>query len=516
MKNKHLFLLLNLFITISYANNNETTLPEFNVKDYGAVDDGKTINTRSIQNAIDAAYAENGGVVVFPKGKFVSGTLVIKSNVHFLFKGGAFLLGSTNPEDYPKLDLGNERISSKTDDNSKLALIWAYKANNIAITGKGTIDGQGRLLALAIDSLHHKGVVIDPNYGGRPSETLRPKIINFLKCEKVTVSGITIKNSASWVQTYDLCKYVTIENIKVNSTAYWNNDGINITDSRHIRIRNCDVNAADDGITLKSYFEDEYSDDVTISNCRVRSSASAIKFGTASIGGFKNVTIDSITVYDTFRSAIAIETVDGGFVENVHVSNINAINTGNAIFVRLGHRSGKNPGTLKNVTFKNIKVQVPFGRPDIDYDLRGPATGYFHNRHPASIVGIPRADISGVVLENIEISYPGRASKGMAYLPLWRLDDVPENIDHYPEYTMFGELPSWAFYVRHVKSISFKNIKLRLQNSDYRPAFVFDDVQGLDIKNIELPKGLKNQIVVRESEIISIDSEDTNQIKKID
>ncbi|TXN35218.1 glycoside hydrolase family 28 protein [Flagellimonas hymeniacidonis] len=516
MKKRNILLLLNLFITISYANSYKATLSRFNIKDFGAVDDGKTINTKFIQKAINAAHEENGGVVVFPKGKFVSGTLIIKSNIHFLFEEGSFLLGSKNPGDYPKLDLKNERVSSKTDDNSKLALIWGYKANNISITGKGIIDGQGRPLALAIDSLHHKGVIVDPNYSGRPSETLRPKIINFLKCEKVAVSGITIKNSASWVQTYDLCKFVTIENIKVNSTAYWNNDGINITDSRHVRIRNCDVNAADDGITLKSYFEDEYNDDVIISNCRVRSSASAIKFGTASIGGFKNITIDSISVYDTFRSAIAIETVDGGFIENVHVSNINAINTGNAIFVRLGYRSGKKPGKLKNVTFKNIKVQIPFGRPDLNYDLRGPATGYFHNRHPASIVGIQGANISGVVLENVEISYPGRASKGMAYIPLWRLDDVPENIDHYPEYTMFGELPSWAFYVRYVEGITFNNIKLRLEDSDYRPAFVFHHVQDIAIENLELPMGLEYQIVTKGVQVISADSASSNQIKKFD
>ena len=475
---------------------------EFNILNYEAKADGKTINTQAIQKAIDTAHKQGGGRVLFPEGSFLTGTLLLKSDVELYLSKGATLLGSTNPTDYPKLDLSETEVSSKTDDNSKLALIWAYKAENISITGNGTIDGQGRELALTIDSLYHFGQLKDPKYSTRrmrPSEVVRPKIINVLECKNIKVDGITIMNSASWVQTYELSQNISIKNLKVNSTAYWNNDGINITDSQHVLIENCDINAADDGITLKSYFPDKFSDDVLIQNCKVRSSASAVKFGTASFGGFKNITIQNIEVYDTFRSAVALEAVDGGYIENVVVKNIKATNTGNAIFVRLGHRAGEIPGYVRNVAIENIDIQIPFGRPDINYDLRGPEVDYFHNIHPMVIAGIPGHPIENITLKNVKIQYPGRASKAMAFVPLWRLHTVPEDIKGYPEFSKFGELPSWGFYVRHVNGIDFKNVDLKLENEDFRPAFVFDDVKRLRMKDVSLPVKSKDQIILFES-----------------
>ena len=119
-------------------------------------------------------------------------------------------------------------------------------------------------------------------------------------------------------------------------------------------------------------------------------------------GGFRNVTIDNIEVYDTFRSAIAIETVDGGGLENVRVTRVQARNTGNPLFIRLGHRAGEKPGYLRNIYIGQMKVEVPFGRPDEDYDLRGPAVTFFHNPIPSSVTGIPGSQVENVVIEDVE------------------------------------------------------------------------------------------------------------------
>ena len=128
------------------------------------------------------------------------------------------------------------------------------------------------------------------------------------------------------------------------------------------------------------------------------------------------------------------------------------------------------------------------------------ALAFFHNPFPSSISGIPGHDIEDVRLENIEIVCPGRASKGMAYLPLSRLEDVPENEKGYPEFTMFEELPSWGFYVRHVDGIQMKDIKLRLEADDFRPAFVFDRVNRLSLTEINLPADKRNnQVVLRKT-----------------
>ncbi|MEO5996657.1 MAG: glycoside hydrolase family 28 protein [Chitinophagaceae bacterium] len=488
----------------------------FNIVDYGAVPDTKTLNTKAIQTAIDAASKNNGGKVIFPKGCFLTGSIEMKSDVAIFLEEGAILLGSTNPDDYKAMNTDGRPVSPKKDDNSQLALLLAYKANNISLSGLGLIDGQGRALALNIDSLHHAGIRIDPNYSNknmRPSETVRPKLFRFSECNNVKISDLKIKNGACWGLSFELCSNLTINNISLTNRAYWNNDGMDITDCRNVRITNCNVNAADDGICLKSYYPGYFNDHIYIANCTIRSSASAIKFGTASYGGFKNATIENIKIFDTFRSAIALECVDGGIIENINIHKINAVNTGNAIFIRLGHRDGETPGIVRNVHIKDVIVQVPFGRPDINYDMRGPEVDFFHNPFPSSIAGIPGHDIENVVLENIAISYPGRASKGMAYIPLSRLEQVPEKEKDYPEFSMFSELPAWGLYVRHVSGLTLKNIKLTLVDQDFRPAFIFDDVKKLKMEQIKLPDSRIKQIILRKTSIEQLDDNLKSSVK---
>ncbi|TDD94286.1 glycoside hydrolase family 28 protein [Flavobacterium cellulosilyticum] len=501
-----------LFLFGFKTNAQKTSQPqkEFLINKYGAVPDGITLNTQAIQKAIDAAFKKNkGGCVVFPKGAFLSGSIQLKSNVSLNLQEGAVLLGSTNPLDYKKMDFPGRPDSPKKDDNSQLALLLAHKANAIKLFGKGKIDGQGLQLALTIDSLHHAGIAIDPNYSirrNRPNETMRPKLFRFSQCNDITITDLQLGAASCWGLSFELCTNLTLDRLTIVNRSYWNNDGIDITDCKEVKVINCNLDTADDGICLKSYYPGYANDGIYIANCTIRSSASAIKFGTASYGGFKNVVIKDIQVFDTFRSAIAIESVDGGIIENISVSNITALNTGNAIFIRLGHRDGEKPGVIRNVTISNVKVQVPFGRPDNNYDLRGPEVDFFHNPFPSSIVGIPGYTIENVVLENIEINLPGRATKGMAYIPLSRLQQVPEEVKSYPEFSMFGELPAYGFYIRHVNGITMKNIKLTLDNSDFRPAFVFDDVQDITMNKIAIPDSKKGQIILKNSSQNHVDN----------
>ena len=189
-----------------------------------------------------------------------------------------------------------------------------------------------------------------------------------------------MQNSTAWVQNYKNCSNVIIDSVHVFSNTFWNNDGIDLVDCKNARITNCIINAADDGICLKSEERNGRCENIYIANCRVRSSASAIKFGTASHGGFKKITVRNIYVYDTYRSAIAIETVDGGILEDIDVRNINGVNTGNAIFIRLGHRNKDSVySQLRNVYIANVKVQVPKEKSDRDYPMEGPALKYPSN-----------------------------------------------------------------------------------------------------------------------------------------
>lgn len=298
-----------------------------------------------------------------------------------------------------------------------MALVMAQDAQHIAIENEGVIDGNGLQLALNADSLHHTGELVDAHYNvrrQRPSELVRPKLFFFTGCDDVKITGGEYRSSANWGLSFDQCSNMLLTGFKVYNRAYWNNDGIDITDCQHVRISQCDINSADDGICLKSYHTESANQDIRIDSCHIVSSASAVKFGTASWGGFKNIEVGHIRVKDTYRSAIAIESVDGAVIDSIYVHDIHAENTGNAIFVRLGQRAGQRKGCIKNVMIQNLYCEVPFGKPDEAYDLRGPDLDVIHNPIPSSMTGIPGNPIGSVTLENIEIKYPGRATKGQA------------------------------------------------------------------------------------------------------
>lgn len=496
-----------IFVTISLFVSLSLSAKDFSIIDFGAVGDGVTMNTVFIQNAIDSAHAFGKSRVVVPEGTFLFGSIDLKSNVELHLERGAILLGSPIHEDYRKIESSYQR-----------GFILASYQENIAITGEGTIDGQGRAAALYLDSLYHLGQLPEKRYNNvekRPKFYMRPMLVLFVGCKNVIIEDITLLNSGSWIQHYDRCENLRITGIHVYSDAYWNNDGLDISDCKNVTVRNCYIDAADDGICLKSHFVDEYMDNVHISDCVVRSSASAVKFGTKSEGGFKNVTIKNIKVFDTYRSAIAIESVDGGFLENIVVDSIRAVNTGNAIFIKLGQREvDRKKSTLKNVVLRNIQVEVAYERPDYAYDIRGPSLPFFHNTFPSSITGMPGHYVENVILENISIHYPGKGNKGMAYSPLSRLDNVPENEADYPEFSMFGELPAWGFYVRHVKGIKFKDVTVRIEDPDYRPAFVFDDVQNVKMESINIEGDSKEDLIIlHKTNNVEIDND--NAVRKM-
>ena len=446
----------------------------FDVKRFGARGDGKTYDTRAIQSAIDAANQAGGGAVVLPAGNFPSASLVLKSHVELRLEAGATLLGSEWLPDYPK-------------DRGLQAFLVADGQEDIAISGAGTIDGQGRQLVQDIIRRILAGEIDDPlipMHLNWPSH--RVKIVVFRKCRNVRVSDVTMKDAASWVQNYVQCDGLVIKGIHVISTAYRNNDGLDITDCTQVRVSDCDVNASDDGICLKSERGGKGCEDVEISHCRIRSSASALKLGTASYGGFRNIYAHDLEVYDTFRSAVALESVDGGVLKNIRVENITATNTGNAIFLKLGHRVSDAPvGTLSDVTIRNVKVDVPAGAPDAAYEFSGPPPQEPHNVYPSSITGLPGHPVTNVLLENIEIIYAGGGVPERAHVAWNAPDQVPEQAGKYPEFSMFGELPAWGFYVRHAEGMEFRNCQITLQQSDYRPAMIFDDVRGVHLTKVD-------------------------------
>lgn len=485
---------------------------QFNIINYGAKPDGVTNNVDAIQKAIDDACKEGGGKVLIPAGRFLSGVIHLKSNVELNLDHEAVLLASTDRAGYGP-------------DMKASAFIVAENVKNVSITGKGLIDGQCDLLMADIYKKLRAGKLFDSEWKEfnawhqrRPGEANRPKIIEFKNCVGITLKNIHLQNSTCWVQKYKDCSNILLDSVYVFSNSFWNNDGIDLVDCKNARVTNCFVNSADDGICLKSEDRTKICENIFVSDCKVRSSASAVKLGTASEGGFKNIVVRNIQVYDTYRSAIAIEAVDGGVVENVEVNNIHAVNTGNAIFIRLGHRNKDDVySKLRNVVIANLNVQVPKGKPDKGYPMEGPelryppnhkfgtaakyesvspwnnpgydtaAIPYPHNVFPSSITGLPGHYIENIKLENIEIVYEGGARKEANYFPIDSIHSITEAETAYPEFSMFGELPAWGLYVRHVKGLTLKNVKMKFINEDFRAACIFDDVEALNLTNLSIP-----------------------------
>jgi hypothetical protein len=446
---------------------------DYNASMFGAKSNGTTLNTSSIQKGIDYISENGGGRLVFYVGRYLTGTIYLKSNVTIHLEEGAILVGSTNPFDY-------ERNFNWT------ALIFALGQENIGITGKGVIDGQGFLVANNLVDMIHKGVVKDPLKYDRPNETIRPQNIYFRSCKNVVIRDIMLKDPGSWNQQYDQCRNLVIDNITVDSKSYWNNDGVDIVDCDSVVVSNSYFDAADDGICLKSHDPNFFCQNVWIRNNKVRTSANGIKFGTVGRGGFKDITIVNNVVFDTYRSAVTFAAVDGGIVENILVDSLRSLNTGNVIFLRIGARSGPNPGRIKGVTISNVYAEVPATKPDAGYNYEGPVEDLPRNISPSSIVGMPDAMIENITLRNIEIHYPGGGNPHYAKVGLDELDKVPELEKNYPEFSMFRELPAWGFYIRHAKGIIMDNVKLLCDRNDYRTAVVLDDVHGATFSKLQV------------------------------
>jgi polygalacturonase len=449
---------------------------DYTVADFGAKNDGITINTRTIQKAIDYIHEKGGGRLVFETGTYVTGSIYLKSNVTLHLEQGATILGSTNPFDYIK----DKKIGW-------MSMIFAVNQENIGITGKGTINGRGYITANNMVNYIHRGIYTDILKLDRPNETNRPQNIYFRECKNITIKDITLRDPASWNQTYDQCKNLYVDGIYVDSKSYWNNDGIDVVDCDGVVIKNSYFDAADDVICFKSHSADFICQNVVVDNCVGRSSANGLKFGTVSRGGFKNFKVTNLTIFDTFRSAITFAAVDGAEIENIVVDGVRSINTGNVIFLRIGDRWGKGKKPyMKNITISNVYAEVPLGKPDAGYNYEGPVEDLPRNISPASIVGLVENKIQNVTLKNIHIVYPGEgnplyAKRGLSPA---ELDGVPEMRDVYPEFSQFKELPAWGFYIRHAEGITFENVTFTAKKKDYRPSIVLDDVQGASFSGL--------------------------------
>jgi len=414
-----------------------------NVRDHGARGDGRTIDTAAIQDAIDTCADAGGGHVYVPAGTFLTGTLFLRRFVALYLDHGATLLGSTYLSDYPTV---RPSFRSYTDNYTERSLIYAEGAEHISILGPGTIDGQGATFS---GTRQYKG---------------RPYLLRIISCRHVLVRDVTMLNSAMWTQHFMACEHITIDNIHVRTRVNKNNDGIDIDGCRYVHISNCHIDSGDDAIALKASAHLP-SRDICITNCIISSFCNAIKLGTESNGGFHNIVVSNCTIYNTRLAGIAIEMVDGGFLDGITVTNIVMDHVSGGIFVRLGNRARpfragmERPGmgSLRNIVLNNI-------------------SGTGCGNVGCAISGLPGYPIENVIMERIRLTFEGGGTLSDAQ------STPPELPEAYPEYNMFGRLPAYGFYCRHVQKLDMAHVDVSFDGVDMRPAVVCEDVQNLSVQ----------------------------------
>ena len=498
------FALLSPATRATYSSVSIATGPTvYDVRTFGAKGDGNTVDTAAINKAIDAAAAAGGGTVYFPAGNYLSVSIHLRSNLSLYLDQGATIIAANTSNDV-KYDPPEPNLWDKYQDFGHShwhnSLIWGENLTNISILGPGTIWGKGLVRNGSQSRTQQQNDALNANRTNEPKQpfgypnprdAVEPgwgnKAIALKLCRNVIIRDITIFHGGHFAILATGVDNFTIDNVKIDT----NRDGIDIDACKNVRISNCTINSPfDDGICPKSSFALGYAratENVTITNCQVSGydegtmldgtykreytrysvvsgPTGRIKFGTESNGGFKNITISNC-VFDYCRG-LALEEVDGGFLEDVTISHITMRDiTNSPFFLRLGSRlRGPQPitvGALRRINISDVII-------------------YNAEAKFASIIsGIPGHDIEDVRLNNISIYYKGGGTKAQAGLqPL-------ENEDAYPEPAMFGVLPAYGFFIRHVRGLKMSDVKVTYLNEDARPPFILLDAKEVELRHIK-------------------------------
>jgi len=458
-----------------------------NVRNFGAVGDGKMLDTPAINRAIDAVAAAGGGTVFFPAGVYASYSIHLKSNVCLYLDQGATILAASTPFEgkttggYDEAEPQGawEPYQDYGHNHWHNSLIWGELIHDVSILGPGLIWGKG------LSRGHDEKALPDTTKPG-----VGNKAIALKNCYNVILRDFSILQGGWFGILATGVDNLTIDNLKIDT----NRDGMDIDCCRNVRVSNCTVNSPwDDAICPKSSFALGYArptENVTITNCYVTGdfelgslldgtwkrrppgpknwATGRIKLGTESNGGFRNITISNC-VFENCRG-FALETVDGALCEDITFTDIAMRGVGYApLFLRLGTRmrgpQGTPVGTLKRVILSNI---VSSGAGII----------------PSILSGVPGHDIEDIKISDVYFEQIGGGSAALAAI------EPPLKENAYPEPNMFGDLPASGIFIRHVRNLEVSNVKIATVQADARPAFWLADVDGADFFRVRVPDGV--------------------------
>jgi polygalacturonase len=455
----------------------------FDPRRFGARGDGASRDTGAIQRAIDECSQSGGGTVLVSPGTYLVGTVVLKSNVNLHLLPGATLLGSTQMADYYL----PEPAKSAFKGPIKQHVIFAYRAQNISITGQGTIDGHSSAFLVRNGRPDPRPEDMWKEVAGfnwKLTASVSP-MVELVECTHVLMEDVTLQNAAGWTLRPTACDGVVIRGIRIRNPIYTpNGDGIDPSGCQNVLISHCDIFTGDDAICIKNfdpyggdwsrfdpYGESRLSRNIVVTDCVLNTCCNGLKIGVESPGDYENITFTNCTVTsngsvplnERVIAGIALEVTEGGSIQGVSISNITMKNVRTPIFIRM-QDSYKNkelsaPGRLSGVKISGVQ-----------------ASGAILT---SSISGIPGKIVEDVSLENIRIESdePGR--------PEWTMQNIPEQQHAYPEARTFGRLPSFGLYVRHAKAVQLRDVHFHTTTTDPRPCVMFEDVNGLSLVQVD-------------------------------
>jgi polygalacturonase len=379
----------------------------FSVTDYGTKGDGKNIDTQAIGAALDAAEKAGGGVVKFPAGTYLTGAIHLRSNVELHLDKDATILFSTDPADYPVILTRWEG----TECMNFCGLLTGQDLHDIAITGEGTIEGQGanwwawaRKAGASARHLRELGETTDDpkqRVFGTADAALRPCMFEPINCQRVLLEGVKFDNSPMWTIHPIYCSDITAKNLDVHGTGP-NTDGFDPDSCSNLLIENCTFNTGDDCICLKSGRDKDgrrvgkATENVTVRHCTFGKGHGTVVIGSEMSGGVRNVFAEDLTA-DGTDAGVRIKTRRGrgGTVENITYRNMNLKNIAKqAISIDMFYDAGNNPGVDQSSAeglpvFKNITIE--------NFNCDGAN---------AAIVlrGLPDSPIQGVTMNNVDIT----------------------------------------------------------------------------------------------------------------
>lgn len=458
----------------------------YDIRDFGAKGDGKTLDTAALQAAIDACHADQGGTVLVPAGVFPIGTTELKSNVTLHIAAQGKLLGTADGKQYfaaKKIPL--EGDSTLADGN--VGLLFAVDADNVTVEGPGMIDGQGAQFRSAFRG--------GPTPAGI-SGSHRPYHLLFYRCNNLTVRDIFLKNSAFHSVRIIQSNYVYLDGIHIRGRVIHNNDGFHFISSQYVHLTNCDVQSQDDACALFGSCQF-----VTITNCSFSTRWSVFRFG----GGVaKDITVSNCILEEVWGCPIKMRCGPGARFENISFSNLVMNNVTGPISIGNGSRhrrlpggalantqtnlpsasetntgedSSLPPGIVRNISFSNIRATVakPLPLTDAEFSSTYNPGEIFSG---ITLNAYDEAFLDNINFDNVHVTFPGGGTAEQA-----AVREVPKVAGEY--YTM-GVPPSYALFARNVRGLTLQNVRFELAAADLRPALVFDHVNDAAVNGLSV------------------------------